>query len=731
MKLLVFILLILGIIALTIHSKENSQDSDRMDNLIIKSGVSEKSSSLLLSGFSKVFWDSMRIQQQEKLNTMEPNRCIGSFKAILDMTNLGYQPALKILTSSGRLPRNFFKRSMADFGSYDQCLESDLQINLGQVPTVITGQYCLAALEPNSNHMQSHGAEDGFKLWSRKTISYPHEFDRRYNLSVHIGFCVPSTCSSTELERLMNQAFEPYSWELVKRLSCEGKQNFSQKIADAPINQKVSLAFLCALISTIFLGTILSSTSKIQSGSSSGKFMKFIKCFSVQGSMRTLLSKPNPHRVVYLDNLRIIIYLSVLFLHTGNWHTGNFVLFFTSFYSTPPVFENWTMQPVLNVWPFEGQIILGAITWLVNIWGKTTKNSPISVYISSIFKKMRDYLLPLTVVICIMISLPLLGSGPVHKSLTEFRSDACSENFMYSLLYATNFASHSTLPCAVPTWSMSVEMQLFLVSCLVIYSYKRYPKVGLYLNLFLLIFGALRLFLIFYSNDIPPRSSVMPFKLEITAKYMRTYHTTFEGHIFGYMFSLLVVRTIFSRLDEKLSKNTLRKVMILTSLTTVVLMFSTGIWNVLNIEVSRLWTAIYAVIYKFGIVFFWATIHFSKAEILRASCAVSSDDMNCQNLSKEMGVGQKSLSRLWDHISTVALRILKASYFIHDAFLVWYLAQRREGFPSDPFSYIMMFWGMILGCLASGILFYFLALGPVESILSSKREELSGKSHSS
>lgn len=148
---------------------------------------------------------------------------------------------------------------------------------------------------------------------------------------------------------------------------------------------------------------------------------------------------------------------------------------------------------------------------------------------------------------------------------------------------------------------MSAEIQLFSISCIVVYFYKKRPKIGLYLNLILLVIGAGHLFLVFYLNDIPAQMTIQPLDFEwVSARkfekipwpftlmvmsqtknihvflklwilieaekkfqwsflsqnlaYFRIYYTTTGGHLWSYMGTLLFVKIIFSRWDERVSK---------------------------------------------------------------------------------------------------------------------------------------------------------------------------------
>lgn len=105
-----------------------------------------------------------------------------------------------VITASGQLPKNFFLGTLADLGSFDQCLNNDLKPSSHGLMK-FKGQYCLAALEPISPI--SLNEEDDTRFTHHWSSQSPHKFERKYNISIYIGICSPSLCTSSEVENLI------------------------------------------------------------------------------------------------------------------------------------------------------------------------------------------------------------------------------------------------------------------------------------------------------------------------------------------------------------------------------------------------------------------------------------------------------------------------------------------------------------------------------------------------
>ncbi|XP_074604018.1 uncharacterized protein LOC141857427 [Brevipalpus obovatus] len=232
--------LVLTIASDSCDSKKVSISTDQIPEKFPK--ISRKQSDLLLSGFGKVFWNFLRENKSPDLKEIASDECISSLKDVLDLMDLREVSALRMVTASGRLPTNFFSGAFADLGSFDQCLDPGTTIDLPQ-RSKFMGQYCLAALGPNFpriNHV-SGGIVTDLESFSQEDSLLPHQSNPKFNMSIHFGFCVPSLCARTEVEHLISEALKPYSWELVKRLSCHTEKKFPQLLREASRGQKISL----------------------------------------------------------------------------------------------------------------------------------------------------------------------------------------------------------------------------------------------------------------------------------------------------------------------------------------------------------------------------------------------------------------------------------------------------------------------------------------------------------
>ncbi|XP_074605760.1 uncharacterized protein LOC141858796 [Brevipalpus obovatus] len=736
----------------------------------ISTDILRRHVNLLSLGFGRVFWESLKTGQQSNLNAIASTRCIQSLKEILFQMEKGNESALRMITASGQLPKNYFLGILADLGGFDQCLYDGSELDTHH-SIEFGGQYCLAALEPrypsNLSLLNHEGSDTNFhRRWRRL---FPQEFEWRYNVSIYIGLCISALCTSAEAGSIIKNAMQPYSWELVNEPSCQTEENFVQALMKAPFSQRLSFAFICILITVVLVATIFCSRKK-HDPSQNNLSMEFFRCFSLQKTMEMLFRRPIAIQMPVISIFRLILTVAVILIHCISWHTSIKAFLLTRMDGTiSKTMKSWLAQPLLNTWYTESIIMLGGANWIIKVWRETTGQTPLYSFVRIVFSRFKSDFIPLLAVICINISLPLIGSGPIYKSLTENQSDICSKNFIYSLLHITNFVGGSKM-CASHTWSMSVELQLLAIACVVIFAYKRNFGYGLSLNLILLASGTGYLFFVFYTSDIPAHQTILPIDQSKLQRFVDMYYFTTGGHLWSYMFALLVIAMIFFKVNERTSQNVLEKFGSLINLLVVAQLFSTGLWNVIDLKINNFWKAIYVVVYQYIGAAFWSFHFYTRRIIINAG--VPSSLMNRRHYTEKMdrgfwllersdveeNVNRRKLSHAENQVDflsrrraylrivekensilalgttqsvTVFLRILKSTYFIHVSFLTWYLAQRRETFPFRWTSQVIMFSGMAVGSIVSGVIFYLLVLGPTESLLSLDRRRKTLKSHHS
>ncbi|CAH0553044.1 unnamed protein product [Brassicogethes aeneus] len=134
-----------------------------------------------------------------------------------------------------------------------------------------------------------------------------------------------------------------------------------------------------------------------------------------------------------------------------------------------------------------------------------------------------------------------MGSGPFWAG-QFIASKRCQEDWWAALLYIQTYV-HPDQMCAAQTWYLSVDMQLFFLSPLVIIPILKWPKQGTIALGVLLFLGFLIPFLFVYLQDFP-----VGFTLELhkNRKYFRKYYVQtyvrFGPYVVGMVFGLIILK---------------------------------------------------------------------------------------------------------------------------------------------------------------------------------------------
>ncbi|XP_053658584.1 O-acyltransferase like protein-like [Anopheles marshallii] len=163
----------------------------------------------------------------------------------------------------------------------------------------------------------------------------------------------------------------------------------------------------------------------------------------------------------------------------------------------------------------------------------------------------------------------VVGEGILYKLVAEELLDACHTSWWSALLYVQNYVHYEKM-CFAHTWYLSVDMQLYIVSPLLIYLLWRYGKRFVPAIVLLALLSISCVFATFMVNEYrlnrsaPRGDGLMPRK---------TYHPTharMSVWLFGVLFGYLLHRTRDTRV--KLSK----PVLALGWLLTIAILVVTG-----------------------------------------------------------------------------------------------------------------------------------------------------------
>lgn len=95
------------------------------------------------------------------------------------------------------------------------------------------------------------------------------------------------------------------------------------------------------------------------------------------------------------------------------------------------------------------------------------------------------------------------GSGPLWPEISQFLSKNCIKYWWSTLLYVQNYVNPNEL-CLGQTWYLSVDMQLFIVSPLILYPLAKWPRPTIGILFGILGLGVISPTVIAYYYELSP-----------------------------------------------------------------------------------------------------------------------------------------------------------------------------------------------------------------------------------
>ncbi|KAE9556099.1 hypothetical protein FO519_000733 [Halicephalobus sp. NKZ332] len=332
------------------------------------------------------------------------------------------------IDSIGKMPSGISDGNYHWLGDYEQCvqLKNDEKFN---------GHYCLVSFDvPDS--VLDMSCEDTSPL------------------KVHLGVCLPSTCSIGETTNLIEEIAKHNM-----QVQCEPSQTWSTS------------AIIFVVISITWLILIILMTVVVWNSSPSQEFYyRFAEALSLQHNFRKCLrtTRKSPE-FASVPGLQVI---SLFLLVCGN------VFFLIMPYLENVSFsyrisESGVMQPIINYSLYaDGLLALAALRIGLHTHRGGFKSSRnfLQHLFSRFFRVWPSYAFVTALVALVYVR---LGSGPLWSQ--NDLSDRCSNSWWANIMLINNWFGFNKT-CLDGGFLFALEAQLYVVSLLLLFLYRRKPQ---------------------------------------------------------------------------------------------------------------------------------------------------------------------------------------------------------------------------------------------------------------
>ncbi|PNF21712.1 hypothetical protein B7P43_G10359 [Cryptotermes secundus] len=457
-------------------------------------------------GYSLAKESPVNIRQKLRVTQSRSERCGAEEKKVHRCLELNINfplytqhtecPWLNLFDSTTKFPESVLMGQSVFLGNFDECIEVEhVDTGVG----VFSGQHCLTefrqkpdsvqALSPqNLPHVESLRIRAPNVRDNDRTVSFDLS-----DLGLTLSYCIPSTCSAKDFEGIFNSYLQDMNLPLVTSVAEEYCQT----------NEGKSLAtedWITVGILAAFLLLIVSNTAYDLIGK--GQKKELLLAFSVYSNGKKLLStKSSGDTLQAVHGIRFITICWVIWGHryTLDMAVPSINLSIAVDFIKDPG-RLYITNSTLSVDTFF--VLSGLLLGYIFLKQMKHKTSGFNIPMFYVHRYIR---LTPAYAIVILISATLyryVGSGPLLPVIANQMAEGCQSNWWTNILYINNYFDMNRT-CVPQSWYLSVDMQLFLLSPIVLYPLWKWPrKWNILLLGTLAIGGVVSPFIISYVEEV-------------------------------------------------------------------------------------------------------------------------------------------------------------------------------------------------------------------------------------
>ncbi|CAH2096590.1 unnamed protein product [Euphydryas editha] len=394
---------------------------------------------------------------------------------ILEYMTRNFSVALQFIDASGKIPNGILMGNFVDLGNYHQCL--DIRYLIDELN--IEGKYCMIRVPLNLNlgiALPSLSNMDYGSILDRKTIDNLDSIRRMKiqtdllvngkpltasraadsDLALTLGVCIPKVCTSKQVFNVLNSI----------------NLTFNERYCRLPNDKPFSVAdyIATAVFSAILFVTVISTSYTLYQtfvlNKDDSEIKKIYSCFSIYTNSKRFLNVKNPPGTIEcIDGIRAISMLLVIIGHT---------YFYTTFlYLTNVIFVLTWIRSFTSVWINASMLCvdsfftLSGILCVYTVVGKINRCQFIkNLHLFYLNRLLQMFPLLAAVILLQASFIHRVADGPAWTMVGSM-TEQCRMRWWAALLHVQNYL-RPFAPCLGQSWYLSVDIQLYIISPIVI-----------------------------------------------------------------------------------------------------------------------------------------------------------------------------------------------------------------------------------------------------------------------
>ncbi|XP_016984860.1 nose resistant to fluoxetine protein 6 [Drosophila rhopaloa] len=401
--------------------------------------------------FAKHFQDSELenvFVLDSRLPTQDDLLCLNDMTALMTGLRTGQYWALKMIDAWGSIPSGLLTGNSYDLGNFDECLNIKKEVNQGRT---LQGKYCFLSVSPA-------------KIMGVESLAIGN-----FNTAT----CFPASCSPTLMETFLGQMMKqllnvsiPSSAMSISAGNCQTSE--SDPWDGLTIFMIVLLSGMGALVALFTLWDYFLIKDQDQ-------LPAIVKVFSARANSRALFRvveiKPNSNVIDCLNGIRC---LSLIWVITCHQYSATIISpninLLRAFSWVESAFASFILHGGMSVDSFF--MIGGLLVALIPLRLMDKTKGKLNVPMMYLHRILRILPLMAVAIVVYMKLMPIVTGGPLFASGFIGKA-ACEAGWYWTLLFVNNYTENT---CLAHTWYLSVDMQLYIISPILLISLYKWGK---------------------------------------------------------------------------------------------------------------------------------------------------------------------------------------------------------------------------------------------------------------
>ncbi|KAH6944363.1 hypothetical protein HPB50_002753 [Hyalomma asiaticum] len=372
--------------------------------------------------------------------------------------------ALRVVDSTAKYPNGMLQASTADLGAYDECIETVVRDEYGDVK--VRGQYCNVHVSLGNDHSMIGDIIPAFYYSHRRAQNFTSYVTDKRLSGLRLGVCFVSACNEKDLTNIANTLMGDVAKIVVKNCVTNEDEGISN-------TQAWIIGFLAVLAAVILAATgfELLTENWDMSCKKAVPYMCAV-AFSALSNTRLILSvnKDKNSETYSYRFMHGIRFLSIFWICLGHSY-GTITENITRLVNALHYFERWETLIVTAGYLAVDSFFFFSGFLLYYTLSKQKRNRVVVAVVAIIRRYIRATV-PLFFMIMCMYLLPLIATGPNSKEFYNRFYAEIRKHWWDLLFQLRNWRADEEVSTMPHLWYLSADYQFFLVAVVIIQVFK-------------------------------------------------------------------------------------------------------------------------------------------------------------------------------------------------------------------------------------------------------------------